>query len=375
MKALQRAAKFMSDHTAAVVIAFAVVTFLFPAWMGWVNKAWFVDFATNKFTSQTVIIGIIMMSMGMSMTTHDFKILAERPLDIFIGAAAQYGIMPFLAFTLVHVLHLPSDLALGLILVGCCPGGVSSNVMSYLCNGDVAFSVGMTTASTILSPVMTPLLVSLLASGATVQIKAFPMFVSIIETVILPVALGFALNAYLGKNPKFQEFQKLMPGVAVLGLAFVVGGVVNSQGSSFFSSGAIIFVAVFLHNGLGYLLGYFIGILTRMNRAKRRTISIEVGMQNAGMATNLATTTAQFAALPNAAIISAVSCVWHSISGTILAGFFAWLDKRAGRKEDQAGDPLRAEQKPAAGEQFQAEQKPAEGDSAQANRKPQVSRS
>ncbi|MGI6118096.1 MAG: bile acid:sodium symporter family protein [Bilifractor sp.] len=332
MKSLQKAARFMSDHTAAVVIAFAVVTFLYPAWMGWVNRVWFVDFATNKFTSQTVIIGVIMMSMGMSMTTRDFKILAQRPLDIFIGAAAQYGVMPFLAWALVHLLHLPSDLALGLILVGCCPGGVSSNVMSYLCNGDVAFSVGMTTASTILSPFMTPLLVSLLASGATVQIKAFPMFVSIIETVILPVGVGFALNALPGKNEKFRDVQKLMPGIAVLGLAFVVGGVVNSQGSSFFTSGLIIFVAVLLHNGIGYLLGYLIGILTHMNRAKRRTISIEVGMQNAGMATNLATTTAQFAAMPNAAIIAAVSCVWHSISGTLLAGFFASLDKRAERK-------------------------------------------
>jgi len=216
MNGLKKAAKFMSDHTALVVIAFAVVTFIWPAWMGWVNHAWFTDFATNKFTSQTFIIGIIMMSMGMSMTTQDFKILAQRPLDIFIGAAAQYGVMPFLAYTLVHLLHLPADLALGLILVGCCPGGVSSNVMSYLCHGDVAFSVGMTTASTLLSPVMTPLLISFLASGATVQIKAFPMFVSIIETVILPVAVGFILNATLGKHEKFREFQQLMPAVSVL---------------------------------------------------------------------------------------------------------------------------------------------------------------
>lgn len=344
MKKLQKLAKMMSDHTALVVIAFAVVTFIFPAWMAWVNHAWFTDFATNRFTSQTLIIGVIMMSMGMSMTTNDFKILAQRPLDIFIGAAAQYCVMPFLAFALVHLLRLPSDLALGLILVGCCPGGVSSNVMSYLCHGDVAFSVGMTTASTILAPVMTPLLVSLLASGATVHIKAFPMFVSIIETVILPVAVGFALNAFLGKNKRFQEFQKLMPAVAVLGLAFVVGGVVNSQGASFFTSGLVIFAAVFLHNGLGYLLGYVVGIFTRMNKAKRRTISIEVGMQNAGMATNLATTTAQFAAMPNAAIIAAVSCVWHSISGTILAGFFAWLDKKAEEPHNEKA----AEKAPAA---------------------------
>lgn len=334
----------MSDHTALVVIAFAAVTFFYPAWMGWVNRTWFNDFATNRFTSQTFIIGIIMMSMGMSMTKEDFKILAARPLDIFIGAAAQYLVMPFLAFFLVHLLRLPSDLALGLILVGCCPGGVSSNVMSYLCHGDVAFSVGMTTASTLLSPVMTPLLISFLASGATVHIKAFPMFVSIIETVILPVAFGFMLNLFLGSRKWFSELRSLMPGVAVLGLALVVGGVVNSQGSSFFTSGVLIFVAVFLHNGVGYLLGYFVGILTGMNKAKRRTISIEVGMQNAGMATNLATTTAQFASMPDAAIISAVSCVWHSISGTILAGFFAHLDKMKEEKNENTSGMRKTEE-------------------------------
>lgn len=125
----------------------------------------------------------------------------------------------------------------------------------------------------------------------------------------------------------FSELQKIMPGVAVLGLACVVGGVVSSQGAKFFQSGAVIFVAVFLHNGLGYLLGYGAGKLVGMNTAKKRTIAIEVGMQNAGLATNLATTTAQFSATPESAIICAVSCTWHSISGTLLAGMFAAYDK------------------------------------------------
>ena len=242
--------------------------------------------------------------------------------------------MPFLAFFITKLLHLPAGIALGLILVGCCPGGVSSNIMSYLCGGDVAFSVGMTTVSTILSPVMTPLMVSLLASGAKITIHGLPMFISIIETVIVPVAIGFVLNYALGKNKTFKELQKVMPGVAVLGLACVVGGVISSQGSKFFQSGVVIFVAVLLHNGLGYFFGYCAGRLTGMNTAKKRTISIEVGMQNAGLATNLATTTAQFASTPESAIICAVSCVWHSISGTLLAGLFAQYDKmKAAHKE------------------------------------------
>ena len=286
MKQLQKFSKFLSDYTSIVVIAIAVITFFLPSLMGWVNFQLFTDPVANKFTSQSIIIGVI-----------------------------------------TKLLHLPTGIALGLILVGCCPGGVSSNIMSYLCGGDVAFSVGMTTVSTILSPVMTPLMVSLLASGAKITIHGLPMFVSIIETVIVPVAIGFVLNYALGKNKTFKELQKVMPGVAVLGLACVVGGVISSQGSKFFQSGAVIFIAVLLHNGLGYFLGYCAGRLTGMNTAKKRTISIEVGMQNAGLATNLATTTAQFASTPESAIICAVSCVWHSISGTLLAGLFAQYDK------------------------------------------------
>lgn len=333
MKLLQKGSKFLSDYTSLVVIAIAVVTFFVPAMMGWVNYQLFTDMVGNKFTSQSLIIGVIMFSMGLTLTTKDFKILAQRPLDICIGAAAQYLIMPFLAWGISQSLQLPDAIALGLILVGCCPGGVSSNIMSYLCGGDVAFSVGMTTVSTLLSPVMTPLMVAFLASGTKITIEGLPMFVSIVETVILPIAVGFFLNYVWGKKKAFQELQKVMPGIAVLGLACVVGGVISSQGANFFTSGVVIFAAVLLHNGLGYLLGYGAGKMTGMNTAKKRTISIEVGMQNAGLATNLATTTAQFASAPQSAVICAVSCVWHSISGTLIAGFFAGCDRKQEKKE------------------------------------------
>ena len=300
------------------------------------NFQLFTDPVANKFTSQSIIIGVIMFSMGLTLTTEDFKILAQRPFDICIGAIAQYLIMPFLGICAFKGIESAGwNRTWVVILVGCCPGGVSSNIMSYLCGGDVAFSVGMTTVSTLVSPVMTPLMVSLLASGTQITIKGLPMFVSIIETVILPVGVGFLLNYLLGKNKTFRELQKVMPGVAVLGLACVVGGVVSSQGAKFFQSGVVIFVAVLLHNGLGYLLGYGAGKLVGMNTSKKRTISIEVGMQNAGLATNLATTTAQFASTPESAIICAVSCTWHSISGTLLAGLFAMHDKR---KEKVAGN-------------------------------------
>ena len=150
MKFLQKVSKFLADYTVWVVIAIAVFAFFLPQMMAWVNLSMFYDFVGNKFTVQSLIIGVIMFSMGLSLTTEDFKILAQRPFDICIGAAAQYLIMPFSAYFFSRLLNLSPALSLGLILVGCCPGGVSSNVMSYLCGGDVAFSVGMTTASTIL---------------------------------------------------------------------------------------------------------------------------------------------------------------------------------------------------------------------------------
>ncbi len=334
MEALQKTSKFLSSHSSLFVIAIAVATLAVPALMHWVNIRLFTDPLGNGFTWQSLIIGFIMFSMGLTMTKQDFKILAQRPFDICIGAIAQYLIMPFSAVAVCKLLNLPDALALGLILVGCCPGGVSSNIMSYLCHGDVAFSVGMTTVSTLLAPFMTPLLVSLLASGVSINISPLPMFVSIIETVIVPVALGFFLNFKLDENPTYQQIRQCMPGVAVLGLACVVGGVTSSQGATFFTSGLVVFAAVLIHNGVGYLLGYFAGVITGMNTPKRRTISLEVGMQNAGLATNLATSTAQFAALPQAAVICAVSCVWHSISGTLLAGAFARYDDRRAAKAD-----------------------------------------
>lgn len=330
MEFLKKVSQFLSKHTSLFVIAVAVITFFAPDLFAWVRG-----------NNQTLIIGIIMFGMGMTLTTEDFRILAKRPLDIFVGALAQYTIMPFLAYSVAKLLHLPDGIAIGLILVGCCPGGVSSNIMSFLCHGDVPFSVGMTTASTLLAPICTPVMVLLLA-GQRIQVDAFGMFQSICQSVLLPVAVGFVLNYLFGKKKGFKDVQALMPGVSVTGLAFVVGGVVALQGANFFKSGVAIFAAVLLHNGLGYLLGYGVGRLTRMSTAKKRTIAIEVGMQNAGLATNLATL--HFSALPQAALISAVSCVWHSISGTLMAGFFAKLDERSGSTEKEPKAKATAEQ-------------------------------
>jgi BASS family bile acid:Na+ symporter len=282
-----------------------------------------------------------MLTMGLTLTSADFRILASRPLDIFIGTLAQYTLMPLLAWGLVCVLGLPRPVGVGLILVGCCPGGVSSNIMSFLCRGDVAFSVGMTTVSTLAAPLMTPLLVMWLAEES-VDVDAAGMFMSILTVTILPVVIGFLLNSAFGENRRFAEMKKALPGAAVIGLACIVGGVVAAHGRKFSGTGPVIFAAVLLHNALGYVLGYGSGVLARFSAPKRRTVSIEVGMQNAGLATVLSVK--HFPAMPEAAIASAVSCVWHSVSGALLAGVFNLIDGlsacREGRKNASDADNM-----------------------------------
>ena len=317
---LQKISRWLAANASLTVIAVAVFTFFVPDTFNWVRG-----------NTQTVILGIIMLTMGLTLTTEDFRILAHRPWDIFIGACAQFIIMPCVAYLLVHVFRLEPALALGILLVGCCPGGVSSNIMSYLCHGDVAFSVGMTCASTLLAPVMTPLLMELTA-GEIIKIDTIGMFLNILIVTIIPVAIGCFLNYTYSKKESFPTIQSLMPGLSVICLACIVGGVISTVHDDLVARGLMLFLwtfaVVFCHNTLGYLMGWLSGKLARFNTAKKRTISIEVGMQNAGLATVLASTF--FAAQPLAVLPCAISCAWHSISGTILAGLFQRYDKKRG---------------------------------------------
>ncbi len=320
IKQLQSLSRWLSGNASVFIIGVAIVTFLFPHLFDWVRG-----------TTQTVILGIIMLTMGLTLTPDDFKIMLSRPLDIFVGACAQFLIMPGVAYLLVHVWHLEPALALGILLVGCCPGGVSSDIMSYLCLGDVAFSVGLTCASTLLAPVMTALLMQLTA-GEIIAIDAVGMFLNILIVTILPVGAGVLLNHFMGHRPSFPTVQSLMPGVSVSCLACIVGGVISTVHDDLVARGLLLFLwtfaVVLCHNTLGYILGYTAGRLAHFSRAKKRTISIEVGMQNAGLATVLAGNF--FAAQPLAVLPCAISCAWHSISGTILAGIYVWRDKRRG---------------------------------------------
>lgn len=321
---MYRTLKILSDTLASkasvFIILTAIVTFFYPPLFAWV-----------KGNIQTIILGVIMLTMGLTLTPEDFRLLARRPLDILIGALAQFTIMPLVAFTLTWIFsQVPAfadystAMAIGIILVGCCPGGVSSNIMSFLCGGDVAYSVGMTCASTLLAPVLTPLLVLWLA-GERVDVDAVGMFQQILVVTIIPIAIGFCLNLWLGSKDVFRQIQSCMPGVSVLSLACIVGGVVTTVHDPLVENGLLLFLLtfgmVFMHNTIGYVLGYTVGRFCHFSLAKKRTLSIEVGMQNAGLGTNLAMTFF-VATNPMAVVPCAISCAWHSISGTILANLF-----------------------------------------------------
>lgn len=318
VSSLGRVSSALASHASLFVIAVALFSFCLPETFSWVHG-----------DVQTVVLGLIMLTMGLTLSTSDFRILASRPLDIFIGACAQFVIMPCVAYVLVAVFHLEPALALGILLVGCCPGGVSSNIMSYLCHADVAFSVGMTCASTLLAPVLTPLMMKLTA-GQIIHIDAVGMFLNILIVTIIPVGIGSVLNYFYSRRPSFPVVRSLMPGLSVVCLGLIVGGVVAAVRDVLIARGLLLFAwtfcVVLCHNTLGYLLGWLSGRLASFTTAKKRTISIEVGMQNAGLATVLAGTF--FAAQPLAVLPCAISCAWHSISGTILAGIYLAWDRR-----------------------------------------------
>lgn len=322
-RVLLNISRWLGTYTSYFIIGVAILTYCFPGLFAWV-----------KGDTQTCILGFIMLTMGLTLTVQDMKVLAARPLDILIGTVAQFTLMPLIAFSLTvglsHFIPMDKSIIVGIILVGCCPGGVSSNIMSFLCKGDVAFSVGMTTASTLLAPVVTPLLVLLLA-GEQVDVDAIGMFKNILIVTIIPVAIGFFCNMFFGHKEGFRKSQSVCPAFSVLGLACIVGGVVAAVHDQLLQEGILFFLGVFAvvlcHNSLGYLMGYMVGKLFHFGKAKNRTVSIEVGMQNAGLATVLA---GKFflVSCPLAVIPCAVSCAWHSISGTILASWFARRDRK-----------------------------------------------
>ena len=264
------------------------------------------------------LLGVIMFGMGLTLKPEDFRVVFSRPKDILIGCLAQFTVMPLLAFALSRLFSLNEALTVGVVLVGCCPGGTASNVITYLAKGDLALSVGMTATSTLLAPLLTPLLVLLLV-GETVDVNVVGMLLSILWVVILPIILGLLTKRLLPRAT--EQATAYLPAVSSLAICLIVIIVIAANAHKLLSSGWIIVLVVMLHNVLGLAIGYLIGALLKLSPAKRRAISVEVGMQNSGLASSLATL--HFAAYPMAAIPGAVFSVWHNISGAIVARLYS----------------------------------------------------
>ena len=318
MRTLEKVSGFAGKYMAIIALLVAIIALIFPQPIhaaiptSWVNT----------------LLGIVMFGMGMTLKLSDFKVVFTKPKAVICGILSQFIIMPVLAFLLVTLFQLPTELAVGVILVGACPGGTSSNVMTYLAKGDVALSVGMTACTTIMAPFVTPALVLLLA-GQTVDVSYVSMLVSIVQVVLVPIALGFVINYFFSKFA--QAFSKALPLISVVAICLIIMAVVSANAAKLMTTGALVVAVVMLHNVCGYALGYLVGRLLGLTKEQMRTLSIEVGMQNSGLATSLATL--HFAAMPMAAVPGTVFSVWHNISGAVYANILA---RTAEGKKDES---------------------------------------
>lgn len=277
------------------------------------------------------LLGVVMFSMGVTLAPADFKTVLRAPKIILIGLGAQYIIMPGVAWLMVRALDLPPALALGVILVGTAPGGTASNVMTFLARGDLALSVTLTGCSTLLSPLLTPMLTLLLA-GAELHINAAAMFLSIVQVVILPVLAGMLVHAFL--RPLAARLAHLAPPVSMLAIILIVCVVVALNNERIEQIAGITVLAVVLHNLLGMMLGYATGWLWGIVPRQRRTLALEVGLQNSGLAASLARL--HFPTMPEAMLPAAFFSVWHNLSGAAAAAWWSRNDSVRGALGTQA---------------------------------------
>ncbi|MDG6896287.1 bile acid:sodium symporter family protein [Volucribacter amazonae] len=309
MQTLLKLTHFFSKTFALWALVAAILAFYFPD--------------TFKLIAPYIpyLLGIVMFGMGITLTFADFGEVVKHPKAVFIGVAGQFIIMPALAYALAKGFNLPAELAIGVILVGSCPGGTSSNVMTYLAKGNTALSIACTTISTLLAPILTPMIFYALASQ-WLEINAAAMFISVLKMVLFPIFLGLIVRALF--KQKIAEISQTMPLLSVISIVLILAAVVAVSKERIIESGLLIFAIVVLHNSLGYLFGFLVAKLVKLDNYDSKAIAIEVGMQNSGLGAALAA--AHFN--PIAAVPSALFSFWHNVSGSLLANFFANLKNK-----------------------------------------------
>lgn len=305
-------------YTAPMIRVLSTATNLFPVWvllggsLALVRPHWFTWFTGDFITWG---LAVIMLGMGITLELADFRAVLSAPQAVAAGFLAQYLIMPFLGTAIARLLALDPPLAVGLILVSCCPGGTASNVVTFLARANVALSVLMTMCSTFGAIAMTPLLTKWLA-GTYVPVPAWGLFLSTLKVVLAPVLLGIGLNRFA---PRIVR--AVLPGaplVSVLAITLICASIIGTSADRIRNSGGLLLLAVFLLHIGGFLLGYLSARLLGYGRRDCRTISIEVGMQNSGLGATLAQQ--HFAQMPLAPLPCAISATFHSVIGSILAG-------------------------------------------------------
>lgn len=298
------------------------LTRLFPLWMClcvahalWIPKAWL---PLNNPTITVSILGVVMLGMGLTLSVDDFRRIGRMPRAVLMGFIAQFATMPALGWGIAKFLNLPPAYSVGLILVGCCPGGTASNLIALIARANVALSVIMTACSTLAAVVLTPILTQLLA-GSIVEVNGWLLFKQTLQVVIMPVLLGVILN---NRAPKLvQRILPIAPILSVLGVCLICGAAIAASSKQILVHGGELILAVFLLHLCGFTIGYLVTRLSGFNEEIARTISIEVGMQNSGLAIVLAKQ--GFPNLTLAPVVGAVSAVTHSLIGSVFAAVWS----------------------------------------------------
>lgn len=305
----------------------------FPIWVAAACSLALVEPALFAwFKGEAIVVGlaVIMLGMGMTLSLDDFGRVASRPLAVAAGVVAQFLIMPSAGWGIASGLGLETPFAVGLILVACCPGGTASNVVTFIARADVALSVVMTTCSTLAAVFLTPLLTALLA-GRLVDVDTWGLFLSTVQVVILPVAVGVAFNRLVPRA--VATVLPVAPLVSVLMIALICGSIIAQNAAAVREAGPRLLAAILLLHGAGFGVGYLFARLLGYPTQTARTISIETGMQNSGLGVVLAQK--HFASEPLTAVPGAISALAHSVIGSILAAWWRWRGDGQGGNEDR----------------------------------------
>ncbi len=319
---MKKISKVLTKYMAVIVILIAALALFVPKSCIWIQSSWV-----------NYLLIIVMFVMGLNMNLEDITVVFTKPRDLIIGCVVQYVAMPVLAFGLGKMFFLDEELLAGLIILGCCPGGTASNVMTYLSKGESAFSIGMTAVTNLFSPVITPA-ITYLFLRKTISVDVKSMILAIIFVVIVPLLLGMVINRILSRLTENVKY--ILPSVADIAIFLIVASTVSHNSDRIRATGIKIIIAAILLNLLGYLFGYIFGSSFMMKMKRKKALTLEIGMQNSGMATSLAV--AAYPGMAMAAVPAAVFSVWQYVSGAVLAGAFRKISKKSKKSRPKRKD-------------------------------------